>query len=268
MFGMKVQGRLGNQLFQYAYARVLSEKFNTPWFFLKYKDLYIQRYFDVEIDAPWTNRLKAVKFYLSRLMFPKEVSENQMETPETNIRNEQDGVIYNGYYQSEKYHLAAMADLLKKDLKVKAAYRINIRDYVPNNKPNIVVHIRRTDYVTWGGPHLGGYNLTLPLSYYQHALSLLPHDCNIVFLSDDMDFVKENFHHENAIYSEKNSEIVDFQLIMQADYLVLANSSFSWWGAYLNSGVKKVISPKYWIGFKIHEEHPNGINCQNWITIE
>jgi hypothetical protein len=267
MFGMKIQGRLGNQLFQYAYARVLARKFNSDYFFLNYKDLYLQKYFAIAVDNPATNRMKAIRFYLRNFLVPKTVSENQMAPPETNIRNEQDNVIYNGYYQSERYHPQGADKMLADELTVKPEYLISIRDYVPDDKPNIVVHIRRTDYVTWGGPHLGGYDLSLPLSYYQQALALLPDQCNVLFLSDDMDFVKQNFHHQHAVYAQGNSEIVDLQLIMQADYLVLANSSFSWWGAYLNKNVKKVISPRYWIGFKINEEHPNGINSHKWTTI-
>ena len=153
-------------------------------------------------------------------------------------------------------------------LSIRPEYKVKIADFTGNNKPNIVVHVRRTDYVTFGGPHVGGINLTLPLSYYQDALKQLPcEECNVLFLSDDIDFVKQHFQFENAIYVQGNSEIGDFQLIMQADYLVLANSSFSWWGAYLNTVVKKVIAPKYWLGIKINKEYPAGIVNSDWIGL-
>ena len=269
MFGLKIQGRLGNQLFQYAYARVLAQKFHTSFFFLSYKYFYVNRYFEIKADSYFNNLLKGVFFYIRNGFSVKEIMEDQFQHPDANLMLEQDRAIYNGFYQSALYHHSQMADLIKEELTIKPAFRINIKDFVENERPNIVVHVRRTDYVTFGGDHVGGINLTLPLEYYQRALELLPVDtCNVIFLSDDMDFVKENLHAPNAIYAGKNSEITDFQLIMQADYLVLANSSFSWWGAYLNKTAKKIISPKYWLGIKIHKEYPVGIVHPAWTAID
>lgn len=269
MFGLKIQGRLGNQLFQYAYAKVLAQKFHTTFFFLGYKQFYANRYFEIETDSYAKNLLKAISFYIRKFFAAKEIMEDQFQHPDSNIRMEQDDVIYNGFYQSAIYHHSQMAERIKKELKIRPAFRINIKDFVKNERPNIVVHVRRTDYVTFGGDHVGGINLTLPLEYYQRALQQLPVDsCNVIFLSDDMNFVKENLQAPNAIYADKNSEITDFQLIMQADYLVLANSSFSWWGAYLNKTAKKVIAPKYWLGIKIYKEYPVGIVHPDWTAID
>lgn len=268
MIGIKIQGRLGNQLFQYAYARVLSKKFNTPFFFARYKDLYLQKYFEIGIDSAPQNAVKKIRFYLRNLFMVKEVGEDQFAAPAVSIAKEQDNVLYVGYYQSEQYHPKDWVAGFKETIRVKPEFRIDIKDTVRNQKPTIVVHVRRTDYVSWGGEHMGGYDMTLPLAYYQEALALLPVDeCNILFLSDDIGFVKQYFNFPNAQFAEGNSEIVDFQLLMQADYLVLANSSFSWWGAYLNKTVKRVIAPKYWIGVKLKREHPSGINCNNWTSI-
>jgi hypothetical protein len=268
MLGVKIQGRLGNQLFQYAYAKVLSRKYNTPFFLLNRKDFYADKYFTIKADTPLQNRWKAIVFYVKNGGFPKVIVEDQFAQPNTNINHESDNAIYDGFYQSASYHHSQMQSELKQELTIKPAYQIHIKDFVQNEKPTIVVHVRRTDYVTFGGDHVGGINLTLPLSYYEQALNQLPTaTSNVLFLSDDIEFVKDNFHFANALYAEKNSEIVDFQLILQADYLVLANSSFSWWGAYLNTTVQKVIAPKYWLGLKIHKEYPAGIVHPDWITI-
>jgi hypothetical protein len=269
MFGIKIQGRLGNQLFQYAYAKVLSRKFNTAFFFLNAKEFYAHKYFEMDVQTPFHYRLEAIRFWIRNMGRVKKVIERQTESPEWNKLNESDNAVYIGFYQSKDYHTADLLTELDERLIIKPEYLINIRNYVPNDKPNIVVHIRRTDYVAWGGEHLGGYNLTLPTSYYHKALAMLPvKDCNLFFLSDDMAYVKENFIFENAIYAGKNSEIVDFQIIMQADYLVLANSSFSWWGAYLNKRAKMVISSKFWLGIKFPKEYPAGIVNKDWISIE
>ena len=268
MLGVKIQGRLGNQLFQYAYAKVLSRKYNTPFFLLNRKDFYADKYFTIQADTPLQNRWKAIVFYVKNGGFPKVISEDQFAQPTTNIDHERDNVIYEGFYQSASYHHSLTLVEMKEELTIKPAYQIHIKDFVKNEKPTIVVHVRRTDYVTFGGDHVGGVNLTLPLAYYEQALQQLPTaTCNVLFLSDDIQFVKEHFQFPNCMYAEKNSEIVDFQLIQQADYLVLANSSFSWWGAYLNTTVQKVIAPKYWLGLKINKEYPAGIVHPDWITI-
>lgn len=268
MIGVKIQGRLGNQMFQYAYAQVLSRKFGTSFFLGGYKCFYASRYFDIPADTRLANAWKQALFYLKRFFIVKTISEDQFAPPAENIKQERDNVLYNGFYQSSQYHPSTMATELKEMFKIKPEHQIQLRDYVPNNNPTIVVHVRRTDYLTFGGDHVGGINLTLPETYYHKALAELPTaECNILFLSDDIAFVKQQFQFPNAIFAEKNSEIVDFQLLMQADYLVLANSSFSWWGAYLNKVAKKVIAPKYWLGIKINKEYPVGIVHSGWIRV-
>jgi hypothetical protein len=267
MFGLTIQGRLGNQLFQYTYAKVLSKKFNTSFFLLNSKTFYLDKYFDIKVKSPLEYRLKALQLRLKNFFIVSKIIDDQTQPPEWNMLNERDNAIYIGYHQSEQYH-AGMAEELKRELRIKPQYQINIRDFVPNDKPNIIVHVRRTDYITFGSDYLGGINLTLPLEYYKKALAELPtQNCNIVFLSDDIAFVKRELSFPNAIYAENNTEIVDFQLIMQGDYLVLANSSFSWWGAYLNAKVKKVIAPKYWLGIKVNIEHPKGVLNVEWEKI-
>ena len=75
-----------------------------------------------------------------------------------------------------------------------------------------------------------------------------------------MMFAKEvGEKYKNAKYVHE-SEIVDFQLLMNADICVISNSTFAWWGAYLNRKVHKmVMAPKYFLGFHDGKEFPNGI---------
>lgn len=72
-------------------------------------------------------------------------------------------------------------------------------------------------------------------------------DSNFIFVSDDMNWVRDNFKGDNIWYSPFN-EIGDLQLMILSDNNIIANSSFSWWGAYLNKNTKKNISPKIWFG--------------------
>lgn len=92
-------------------------------------------------------------------------------------------------------------------------------------------------------------------------------DSLFVFVSDDMNWVKDNFKGDNLIYSPFKDEVMDFTLMTLCDNNIIANSSFSWWGAYMNKNKDKiVIGPKIWFG-------PNGpqttqeIIPENWIKV-
>ena len=121
--------------------------------------------------------------------------------------------------------------------------------------------MRLTDYKLSGNDFLGGQDLTLPFSYYKFCLNQILKTNSIekiIVISDDVEKCKEifkEFEKVNIMY-EENTEIIDFQLIMNADYLILSNSSFSWWGAYLNNKKQKVYAPKYWLGFHKKFSYP------------
>jgi hypothetical protein len=92
-------------------------------------------------------------------------------------------------------------------------------------------------------------------------------DVDFIFVSDDMNWVKENFKGNNIFYSDNSEEILDLTLMSICDNNIIANSSFSWWGAFLNENPnKKVIAPSKWFG----PEGPSDtqdIYPTEWITI-
>ena len=271
MFGIKIEGRLGNQMFQYAFAIALQQKLQTNFYIDGYKYHFINKYFI--LDRYFTLSTQASLKNLARKTYAQlaglpQIVQDQWQPPDSFLaEHAKDGFFFRGFFQSAQY-FSNVKDIVVKEFEVKEHLRINIRDFTGNNnRETIVVHIRRGDYLNWGSEELG-FNLSLPDAYYHRCLSALDTtDKNILFLSDDIAYVKKTFHFPNAFYSEKNSEITDLQLLMQGDYLVLANSSFSWWGAFLNRQVKQVLCPKYWIGFKINREWPNGVISDNWEAI-
>ncbi len=268
MFGIKIQGRLGNQLFQYAFALAQKKRVHKGYYLHKIYRIRIGQYFNVPKQNYFFHYLQKGIFLLLNKFHPKVITQDQSLPPSQNITLfTKNNILIDGFFQSEQF-FENVKDEIKRQFTIREKFRIDIRNFTKNEKENIVIHIRRTDYINWGSDELG-YGLSLPYQYYKNALdSVDVADKNIIFISDDIAFVKENFQLPGAIYSENNSEIFDLQLLMQADILILSNSTFAWWGAYLNEKKSRVFYPEYWLGFKkMKKEWPAGIGCTNWIKV-
>lgn len=175
--------------------------------------------------------------------------------------------IFDGYWQSEKF-FAPVAD------KVREAFRFRKEEMNERTlqfaetlqKGTFVsVHVRRGDYLP-----LVDYHGLCSESYYRDAMRYLSEklpDAVFVFFSDDMDWVKENLRSEGAVYVDWNQgkdSWQDMYLMSQCKCNIVANSSFSWWGAWLNGNADKiVIAPSRWFTFS-----PNyDILPDSWITL-
>ena len=126
------------------------------------------------------------------------------------------------------------------------------------------VHVRRGDY-------LNGANLVIhsPCSkgYFLNAMKLFP-ESKFIFISDDMDWVKENFRGDNIYYSPFTNELQDFKLMSECHNNIISNSTFSWWAAYLNRNLNKtVVGPKKWFGPAGHKDTQD-IIPNNWVIID
>ena len=132
------------------------------------------------------------------------------------------------------------------------------REGVPRQTDMVAIHVRRGDYVN--------HNFYINLSettYYEDAMDLFP-DADFLVFSDDIEFCKEKFKdYDNVSYSEGNTEIGDMNLMASCVGHIIANSSFSWWGAFISPYTRKVVAPKEW--------HPDGVErtvCPpEWIRI-
>lgn len=275
---IKIQGRLANQLFQYAFAYSISKKNNSIFHFdvneyygFKLKKYFRLRHFEI-----------ILQFYTS-ILYRFKSKDNFMkiteysDTHSNSIINYSYGnIIWDGHFQSYNY-------FKNNDMEIKQLFQIKRKyikkfkekylDFFSSNKIT-VIHIRLTDYKLSGNDFLGNKDLTLPFSYYKYCLSELDKQNElgkVIIISDDINQCKVLFNDFKSIdiNYESNSEIIDFQLILNADNLILSNSSFSWWGAFLNNKKKRVYAPKYWLGFNNKIQYPMEITeGLNWEIVD
>jgi hypothetical protein len=165
--------------------------------------------------------------------------------------------LLDGYYQSENYFKDCKEDI--KDLFVFPKQKsINFN----KSKPVVSVHVRRGDYLS-----KPDFHPTCSIEYYKEAMKRFE-DCYFIIFSDDMKWCLENLKGENIYYYSSTNEIEELALMIQCDHNIIANSSFSWWGAYLNSNPNKiVIAPKIWYGVAASYIDTKNLLPKEWITI-
>lgn len=229
-------GRLGNQLFQLAatYAYSIYTNQNLVVKRCKLTD-DICCTIDARDDVPdMINKYHESKF-------------EYIEIP-TNLI---DVALY-GHFQSEKYF-----DKISDDIRNLLAPKFDT-----NNKQGVAVHIRRGDYLT--KPE---YHTALDLQYYEKATKLFPEQQFFVF-SDDIDWCKKNWAIANSTFIDNIDPWTDLWHITEYENHIIANSSFSWWGAWLCTNKdKKVVAPKTWFGPAFSYHDTKDLIPEQWITL-
>jgi hypothetical protein len=289
----RLQGGMGNQMFQYALGRALSIKNNTTLgldltFLLDRTPIpnFTFRDYDLDvfnIDATIVSK-KDIPFlyqkhnlgifmryidYIRRKIFPTPGKEKKDFCFDQDILNLGPNVYLEGWWQSYKYFLN-IEDIIRKDFTLKNKLSLNIENLaeVIRNENSLCVHVRRGDYVGIS------YYEIIGKDYHNKALekmkSLVSLDKIYVF-SDDIEWCKENMkfdiptmfvgHEYAGVKAEGHT-----YLMSCCKYFIIPNSSFSWWGAWLSSNKDKiVIAPKKWFNDSIHDS--KDLTPPSWIRI-
>jgi hypothetical protein len=161
-----------------------------------------------------------------------------------------------GYWQAWQY-AAAVEDEVRRDLTLNDAATGKNLDYlklIQDSRNTVSVHLRRGDYTvftTGSGEKKRG--LVLDDIYYRRALEYLREqlgDLTLVVFSDDQAFARQAIVEPGTIYVEGNDALTayeDLRLMAACEHHIIANSTFSWWGAWLNGNEHKLVAaPKYW----------------------
>ena len=248
MIGTLLQGGLGNQMFQIATTVALAKRNND-------EACFNFDYCTTPLQGNPSNKYKDVLF--SKICNRNDIKfsslYNEPKFSYTEIPYEEN-LLLKGYFQSYKYFLD-----FEKEIQDLFTLPTNIFKNTISNLTS--VHVRRGDYI-----RLQNYHGVCPKEYYQKAMGLMG-DVDFIFVSDDMNWVKQNFKGDNIFYSDSTEELLDLTLMSICTNNIISNSSFSWWGAFLNKTPnKKIIAPLQWFGPEGPKDTQD-ICPTEWITI-
>jgi hypothetical protein len=270
----KITSGLGNQLFQYALGRHLALQAGTSlWLDLRYfhqeyatdtvRKFKLDRFnvpYNLLDTSAWLWASKATRLLPGRSLRPLVDTRHEADfhfDPAV-VRPAAPLTILWGFWQSERY-FAESAAQIRQELTFNRPLSKSFLDYqqkIAAASVPISVHVRRGDYVTH--PEFSQSFGFVGLAYYQNALShlhrLFP-DATLFFFSDDPDWVRANIKTDQPHVFVQNSgpdaDVDDLQLMSLCRHHVIANSSFSWWGAWLDPNPNKVvIAPQRWFANK------------------
>ena len=226
-------GQLGNQMFQVASTVGIALDHGLQFDFLRaIEDIQVGKVFDLRTNLTVMDIAEAVTLEETDLNFQRFVLPRDAKV-----------VSMGGYLQSPLYfahHTERRRELF--------SIRQSLLDQALPQAPEVFdedtacLHVRRGDYV-----QLRHIYTQLDRQYYSRALLSIPNIRKVVVMSNDVEWCRNEFQGlpYEIIYSSA-SFLHDFSLLSQCSNLVIANSSFSWWAAFLNTRVKRVIAPSPW----------------------
>lgn len=285
---IRLKGGLGNQMFQYATGRALSLKkcgrtgevcenlklditgykgsngWDTPReYALGVFNIKATIATEVEVRASRTLWFKIINRLKMKFSDPYKIDGSIMKilnSPKVCGCNR----YFEGFWQSEKY-FKDIAEIIRKDFTLKnplgkkaEEWKQKILTSSAGNSRSISIHIRRTDYVT----NIAANKMfgVCDIDYYKKAFEYITNNVGkvkIFVFSDDISWVKENLQLDDSNLLAPMEFVTDSSAVSDAEELylmslcshhIIANSSFSWWGAWLDAKSDKiVVAPKYWI---------------------
>jgi len=253
-------GQLGNQMFQYASLKGIARHRGFDYMIPQH---------NVEIDV-LGNHLRTELFdpfdlnVKVGLQDVKYIQEPHYHFSEKLFNNCPDNVSLYGFFQTEKYFNHIRDDILK-DFNFKDEIKEEC-EYITEQFDNpIGLHIRRGDFLINYKNH---HNLTL--DYYDKALKKFDDNRQVVIFSDDPQWCYEQniFAGDRFLISKDNGPYHDLYMMTKCKDFIIANSTYSWWGAWISDSIdKKVIAPKKWFGVNNQNKSIEDLFPSDWILI-
>lgn len=275
---IKVTGGLGNQMFIYAFYLRMKKRFPKVRIDLSdivhYKVHYgyeMNRVFNLPHTEFCINQplKKVIEFLFFKKVYERKQDPNSLRAFEKKYLWPL--LYFKGFYQSERF-FADIKDEVREaftfDKRNANVQSLQMLDKIASDPNAISLHIRRGDYLL--PKHWETTGSVCQLPYYQNAIAEISRRVNqpsYYVFSDDLAWVKENLSLENAVYIDWNRDAdswQDMMLMSQCHHHIICNSTFSWWGAWLNPREDKiVIAPNRWFQ---HCETP-AIYPAGWLKV-
>jgi hypothetical protein len=281
----EINGGLGNQLFQYAAGLSLSLRHQTPLkIAVQFKNADTLRslglsHFNlnlIEATHEDVNQLysgSAVDSAIQAILPPqfKHVYKEKHFAYQSGFEKLGSNVYLKGYWQSERY-FSTIANQVNEVFTLQPQYYSNVLSLIEEIKQteSVSIHVRKGDYLLH--PY-SDYYASLESAYYNNAIAAIQVDLQplkLFVFTDDPKWVKENLAlsipYTLISEAQTTSMYEDFQAMLSCKYHIIANSSFSWWTAWLSEREgKKVIAPKEW--FKNGPSHTADLIPKTWLIV-
>ena len=280
MIIIKIKGGLGNQLFQYAVGRALALHHRLPLkldltIFKTYKlHRYLLDQFAIQADIATEDEIIKLKGrnnvlfsalrkagFVKRKSYLKEKRSSYFDV--SVFKN--DDVYLDGYWQNELYFSDIREELLRDLTSISSISDLGVFYMEGIKKSNSVsLHVRRGNYL-----NLKNFNV-LDIDYYMKAVEYIRKNVEkptFYIFSDDLEWCKNSLGFlDNCIFVDSTkTEIDDLKLMSFCKHNIIANSSFSWWGAWLNQNCKKtVIAPKGWL---LNDPGSSNVILSDWVKM-
>ena len=287
-------GGLGNVMFYYALANTFRQKGVKSFVFVSKTNLEHYNY-NLKTVFPhiaiWGNLNSFQKYYYSILQNIRNIRYKKYKMPHKFLFAPFSGLYYDqepvkfipsifefleenqyliGHFQSYKY-FEEYRDAILKELEFSTdllSEETNLIANDMNSSESVSIHVRRGDYLN--GYYYNTLGNICDIDYYKRALAVIKNkvdDPHFYVFSDDLDYVAKNLKIENATYVDINrgsDSWQDMYLMSQCKHNIIANSTFSWWGAWLNRNPSKiVIAPTRWFANMDEDE----IVLPEWIRV-
>jgi hypothetical protein len=260
MIYCNLKGGLCNMLFQIATAYAFAKENNTE---ASFPNLNAHLNY-LNMETVHNPKLNYAEDYLTIFKNCKTIS------PETNVSVYQypfhyydfippnDSAIA-GFFQSEKYFIKYKTDIINY-LTISEDIQKTIKDIL-NTLPNKfnVIHVRFGDFLK--NPN---YHYNIPIEYFLNCVDKLNSDLPYIIFSDDIDLCKKYFIGNQYIFIDGNKDYIDLFLMTYGENYILSNSTFGWWGAWLNKNHKRVFVPSKWFGPNLEHLNTNDLIAANW----
>ena len=280
MIIIKIKGGLGNQLFQYAVGRALALHHRSPLkldltIFKTYKlHRYLLDQFAIQADIATKDEIIKLKGrnnvlfsalrkagLVKRKSYLKEKRSSYFDA--SVFKN--DDVYLDGYWQNELYFSDIREELLRDLTSISSMSDLGVVYMEGIKKSNSVsLHVRRGNYL-----NLKNFNV-LDIDYYMKAVEYIRKNVEkptFYIFSDDLEWCKNSLGFlDNCVFVDSTkTEIDDLKLMSFCQHNIIANSSFSWWGAWLNQNCKKtVIAPKDWL---LNDPGSSNVILSDWVKL-